>query len=326
MKDSIRRWAPIVSALGGVVLAVGSPAAYAQVRKGTVAAQSLPVYAEMSTDSDQVATLQHGAAVQILLSVTAGNGSWCSVANANEATKLGYVECTELAIVAAPGGTAIASASGIAAKGPPPSREQMAWALAASAIASTANREGTSTLAAEASARARELLAAGWGVRRRDDLFRALNELDEGTERAMFSKMGERSSALSETQFEKMVSRLSPQQANALKVAREYYPRYQGQSLLGWDYARYINVCRWGVAAGYMTPDEAWPLIMNAARTLQSTFGSWQEFGQNYMVGRKFVPPVDIGTPMRSAQAAYNWLISNSASPWQRIPWNLSLN
>lgn len=326
MKDSMRRWAPIVSALGGVVLAVGSPGACAQVRKGTVAAESLAVYAEMSTDSDQVATLQHGAAVQILVSVITGDGSWCSVANANSATKLGYVECTGLAIVAAPDGAPIASASGVAGQGPPPTREQEAWALAASAIAATANREGTRTLAADTPARAREILAVGWKVRTRDDLFNALNELEEGQEREMFSKMGERTSAMSEAEFEKVARRLNPLQANGLRVAREYYPRYQGQSLLGWDYARYINVCRWGVAAGYMTPDEAWPRIMNAARTLQRTFGSWQEFGQNYMVGRKFVPPIDGGLPPESLQAAYSWLISNPASPWQRIPWNLPLN
>lgn len=326
MKNSMRTWAQIASALGGVLLAVGYSSADAQVRKGTVAAQSLTVYAEMSTESDPVATLQHGAAVQILLSVTAGDGSWCSIANANSATKLGYVECTGLAIEAATAGAGITSTSRGAAQEPPHTHEQEAWALAASAIAATANHEGTSALAADTPARARAILIMGWNVHTRDDLFNALSELENGEESATFSKIGERVSHLSDPEFDKVVSRLNPLQANAFRVAREYYPSFQGRSLLGWEYARYINVCRWGVAAGYMTEGEAWPRVMNDARNLQSTFGSWQEFAQNYMVGRKFVHPIDVGTPYESPQAAYNWLIGNPASPWQRIPWNQPLN
>ncbi len=325
MRDSMRVWVTMVFALAGVVLAIDSPAARAQVRKGTVAAQSLAVYAEMSADSDQVATLQHGAAVQILLSVATGDGNWCSVAGANSATRLGYVECSGLTIEAAPGGASIASGAGMAAPGAPPTREQEAWALAASAIAATANQEGTSTLAENSPARAREILALGWNVRSRDDLYRALDELDEGQEREMFNKLGRRTSTMSDADFEKWVGRVTPFQANALRVAREYYPTYQFQSLIGWDYARYINVCRWAVAAGYITPEEAWPMVMNAARTLQMTFGSWQELGANYLAGRKFVPPNGVGVPIMSVQQAYNWLISASASPWQRIPWNLPL-
>jgi len=324
MKSSVRRSAPIVSALAGVVLAIGSTTAGAQMRKGTVSAQSLAVYAEMSTDSDQAATLEHGTAVQILFSATTADGSWCSVANANSTTRLGYVDCKGLAIEAAPDAAALTPARGMAAPGPPPTAAQKAWALAASAIAATANHEGTSTLAADTPARAREGLAVGWDVRSREDLFNALSRLDDGQEREIFSRLG--GSNLSDDQFNKVLSRLNPRQVNEARLAREYYPAHQSQSLIGWDYARYINVCRWGVSAGYITPEEAWPLVMNAARILQRSFGSWQEFGEDYMVGRKFIPPTTIGTPYESPQAAYNWLLNDPSSPWQKIPWNLPLN
>jgi hypothetical protein len=315
---------PIVSALAGLVFVVGSTATCAQIRKGTVVAQSLPVYAETSKDDDPVATLQRGTAVQILFSVTTGGGSWCTVADAGSSTKLGYVDCDGLAIGTAPGSST--SASDMSAPGPPPAPEQKAWALAASAMAATANAEGTSTLAADTPARAREILTSGWGVHTRVDLFNALDQLEEGQERAMFARLGKSLSALSDADFDKLVSRSSPLQATAAKVAREYYPRYQVQTLIGWDYARYINVCRWGVSAGYITPEEAWPRIMNAARTLQRYFGSWEELGQNYIVGRKFVAPTTVGIPAVNPQTAYTWLTSNPASPWQKIPWNLPLN
>ncbi|HEV2325727.1 MAG TPA: DUF1266 domain-containing protein [Terracidiphilus sp.] len=318
----MRRWAPATSTLAGVVFACTSMAGLAQVRKGTVAAQSLLVYAQMSTESDTVATLPHGAAVQILFSVTTGDGSWCSVANANSTTKLGYVDCNGLAIETVPG-SGPASAFGA---GQPPTPQQKAWALAASAIASTVNGTGTRTLAADTPAQAREALAAGWEVHNRDDLFNALSTIEDGQELAIFSMFGQRTSALSVADFNTLLSQLTPLQAKAARLARKYYQVYQSQNLTGWEYARYIDACRWGVSAGYLTPDEAWPRIMSAARLIQQTFGSWQEFGQNYLLGWEIFPTTTVGGPLReSPRAAYEWLISNPNSPWRKTPWNLPL-
>lgn len=318
--------AKTVTAVAGVVLAHWSPAARGQVRQGKVAAQSLPVYSEMSADSEQVTTLAHDAAVQILFSVTTGDGSWCSVADAKSSTKLGYVECNQLAIESAPR-EAAAPLSDIAAPGSRPTGQQEVWALAVTAIASTINRAGTSTLAADTPEQARKILAAGWQVHNREDLFNALGDIEDGREIAILSTLGQRISGLSEADFNKFLSRLTPSQAKAARVVRQYNTMYQGQNLTGWEYARYIDVCRWGVSAGYMTPDEAWPRIMSAARTIQGSFGSWREFGQNYLLGWKITPTETMGEPLRETpQAAYDWLISDPSSPWRRISWNLPLN
>lgn len=324
MNKAIRRWAPAISTLAGMVFACTSTAGLAQVRKGTVAAQSLPVYAQMSPESDAVATLQHGAAVQILFSVTNGDGSWCSVANANSTTKLGYVDCDGLTIETVPGsGPGPASAFGAAGQ---PTPEQRAWALAASAIASTVNGTGTGSLAADTPAHAREALAAGWEVHDRNDLFNALSTIEDGQELAIFTMFGQRTAALSEADFNTLLSRLTPLQAKAARLARKYYQVYQSQNLTGWEYARYIDACRWGVSAGYLTPEEAWPRIMSAARLIQQTFGSWQEFGENYLLGWEIFPTTTVGGPLReSPRAAYEWLLSNPKSPWRKIPWNLPL-
>jgi len=64
--------------------------------RGTVKVDSLPVYAEMSTDSDIVATLVRGKLVRITLSITNGDGSWCSVSNIDSSARLGFVRCEEL--------------------------------------------------------------------------------------------------------------------------------------------------------------------------------------------------------------------------------------
>ena len=70
----------------------------AQEKHGTVNVDSLAVYSEMSTDSDQVKTLARGAVVRILLSVTSSDGTWCSVANKGDSSRIGYVSCSGLDI------------------------------------------------------------------------------------------------------------------------------------------------------------------------------------------------------------------------------------
>jgi|HubBroStandDraft_1064217.scaffolds.fasta_scaffold66944_2 hypothetical protein len=70
--------------------------AFAQEKHGTVKVDSLAVYSTMSTDSDVVTTLPRGTAVRILFSVTGADGNWCSIANLDESSRIGYVPCSGL--------------------------------------------------------------------------------------------------------------------------------------------------------------------------------------------------------------------------------------
>lgn len=63
---------------------------------GTVKDESLPVYAEASTESDVVLTLTHGTVVRVGISVTSDEGMFCSIFNADTSVKLGYVRCERL--------------------------------------------------------------------------------------------------------------------------------------------------------------------------------------------------------------------------------------
>lgn len=323
MNGSMMRWTPVLSA--AAVWVMTSTALRAQVRQGTVTAQTLQVYAEMSADSDQVTTLAHGAAVQILFSVATGDGNWCSVANANSSTKLGYVDCQGLAIQTTGGTAAAVGASSTGAAGMLPTVEQKEWALAASDMIATFNHESLNTLAEGTPASARHILDYWWSIRSRDDLFNVLSWLESGGERQEFSVLGARATTLSDADLKKVLSRMGSEGANAVMLARKYYPRYQNQSVAGFDYARYINLCRWGVTAGYMTPDEAWPRIMTAARALQQNFGSWTDMGKNYLVGREFWSLKQTRIDGARMRATYEWLISTPSSPWRRIPWDLPL-
>src|SRR5947208_742465 len=127
---------------------------------------------------------------------------------------------------------------------PPPSDSQKQWALATTAIRTSQNGDrhdilGGQEKTAASVLSAKELLHGWWSVDSREDLFRALDSLAREGHRARFEK-----------------------------DAAAHYPKLGKKSLLGWDYARYIALCRWGFLVGYLSEQEAWDKIMPVARLL----------------------------------------------------------
>jgi len=318
--------------LSGLLFAAVPNSLQAQAERGTVKSSPLPVYAEMSADSDVVATLAPGKSVQITFSVTNSDGAWCRVSNVDSAEKLGYVRCDGLDRQNAP--STAAAGSGVVSSRPAyqafengtPSRAQERWALAASAILATFNREPLDTFSSNGSALGvRNTLQNWWGIGDRDEFLQALQWIDQGGHRQMFSALGARTAKLSPDELSQAESQLNSEDANSVMVAHRYYGKYSAQSITGWDYGRYINLCRWGVAAGYISEEEAWPRVMHAAQILQQSFGSWSEFGENYLVGREFWSLSQTRIDGQQMRAIYQKLLNDPGSPWNRIPWNLPL-
>ena len=302
--------------------------AAAQEQRGIVKSDSLQVYSQMSRDSEQVTTLARGTSVRIALSITNGEGSWCSVSNVDTSEKLGYVRCDGLERQNAPS-TAVSGSGALSMSSGtfhPPTREQKAWAIAASAILASFNHEPLNTLPSNGSAPAtRKLLRDWWGISNRDDLLGALSWIEQGGHRQLFSELGSRTAQASPEQLKEALTHLNSENANSVRVAHRYYGKFGSQSIAGWDYGRYINLCRWGVTAGYLSEDEAWQHAMYAASVLQQTFGSWREFGENYLVGREFWSLRQTTIDGNAMKGVYQRLLNDPASPWNRIPWNLPL-
>lgn len=300
-----------------------------QEERGTVRVHYLSVYAEMSTDSDIIATVARGKLVRI--TSLAPNG-WCILSVTDSSATTGFVRCNEvdrrtLPTTAAPAVTVAGSAAVRRRVGDQPrSRAQERWALAASAILSTFNHERLDTIASGGSVLGeRRLLQKSWDISSHDDLLNTLEWIDQGGHRQLFSTLGERSSNLSPEELSRVVSQLGPEDANSVLVAHRYYEKFGAQSITAWDYGRYINLCRWGVSAGYMSEEEAWPRVMHAAQIIQQTFASWREFGENYVVGREFWSLSQTRVDGQEMRAIYRSLLNDPGSPWNRIPWNLPL-
>ena len=107
-----------------------------------------------------------------------------------------------------------------------------------------------------------------------------------------------------------------------LKFAKEFSPQLREKSLIGWDYIRIVNVAGTCYAAGYLSEEEAWEEIMAAAKMLQKTFSSWEDLGNNYVLGSYYWGS---SKTYSDRLQAYKWLLTSSESPWKKYKWNLSL-
>jgi hypothetical protein len=316
-----------------LLVALAPVCASAQQALGTVKGDSFQVYRESSAQSEAVSTLARGAVVRINWSVTNGEGSWCGVSSIDPPAKLGFVRCDGLERQSK---AASAPSQGLPeiqeshAGSPSPTRAQKAWALAASALLTEFNHEQHDSLAGVSVTElhkscTRTTMQKWWDIRSREDLLRSLEWLDGGGHRQEFSAIGERASRLTPEETKQILPHLNAESGHRLLITQRYYPQLGQQSVIGFDYARYISLCRWGYTAGYLSEDEAWPRILYAARILQQNFSSWRELGENYLIGREYWSLHQTQVDGGAMRATYNRLLSNSNSPWNRIPWTLNL-
>ncbi|HEY0319833.1 MAG TPA: DUF1266 domain-containing protein [Pyrinomonadaceae bacterium] len=211
------------------------------------------------------------------------------------------------------------------------SKEQKIWALAASAILAEGNNEPHVIISRERSEEYiqgyRRLLDRTWGIRNRSDLVRTLDWIDQGGHRAEFERMGAQIADLDEQQYKTTLARYQDDLDiyRQIEVVRRYYRSLGSKSILAWDYCRYINLCRWAYIAGYITEDEAWAKIMPAARSIQQSFNSWQEMGEDYLIGREFWSYTETQKSGEKYRNIYQKLISDQSSPWHYSAWNLNL-
>ena len=139
--------------------------------------------------------------------------------------------------------------------------------------------------------------------------------------------MGAAVEALGDEQFREVQTKAQRNEelSHRIQIAKQHYKRLGPKSLLGWDYGRYVFLCRWGYFVGYITEEEAWHRIMPVAAKLQKTFDSWKDLGENYLIGREFWSLSQTKRDGQLYRDAFQRLLSDPASPWNRYPWNLDL-
>lgn len=170
-------------------------------------------------------------------------------------------------------------------------------------------------------------LVKWWKVRSREDLFDSLRWIEEGGHRKRFNDWGKYIQGLSDEEYTKLVKEKSndKEKLYEILIAKEYYEKLGEKSLWGWDYCRYICLCRWGYLVGYISKEEAWERIIPVAQMLQKKFDSWEDLGLNYLIGRKFWSYQYTKKNGDKYEDAFQRLLDMRSSPWNKYPWDMDL-
>jgi hypothetical protein len=206
------------------------------------------------------------------------------------------------------------------------------WALAASAMLGEWNGDRHDLLGGVAATessilRSQNVLRTSYGVTSRDDLLVTLAWLDQEGHRKRFEQLGARVAALTVEEKKSLMDlrRQDETLDDRVRILEQHFQRLGTKSLLGWDLTRYIALCRWGYLVGYLDEAEAWKLIMPAAQRLQGTFASWDDLGENYLIGRHFWSPDENRQNGHLHRDTFRRLLGSPDSPWNRYPWNTRL-
>lgn len=206
------------------------------------------------------------------------------------------------------------------------SKEQEQWAAAATAIIEQCPYKSNC-------GEYKNELNDMWGIYNREDMLAVLNWIETGGHSSYYDKIASQL-LCSEGNFcgkdlyneiIKLTWNNPEETINKLEVVKQFYKTTSGKSLTGWDYCRYIYLCRLGHKLGYLDEHEAWNRIITASKILQQTFGSWEDLANNYLIGHKFWSYQETVKKNIVFPDSLNSLIENPQSPWKKISWKTDL-
>jgi ankyrin repeat protein len=217
--------------------------------------------------------------------------------------------------------------------GNPPLTPAQSWALAVGATYTQRNGEDPHVLGygdandtdpVEPEDVKRELKDK-WNITNKNQLLNELEILRTLGDRTKIQELGAKLANITDTDFDTMLHQENsdPKRTEILRIARINYITWKDKSGLAFDLCRRAHMICAGYSAGYISADEAWPLLLENARLVQAGFHSWQEMGDNFLSGR------EAASGDRDARlGACTMLLQNPKdpnSPWNQLPWNTPL-
>jgi hypothetical protein len=109
------------------------------------------------------------------------------------------------------------------------------------------------------------------------------------------------------------------QQIDAFDYVRKNMNSTGNNLIYAWDYGRAVYVIRASYTAGYINDKEALLLIEEVGKRVKTRFASWDEFAENYAVGRKWW---GINDPRISEET--DMMMINANIFWSGVPWDWS--
>ena len=184
------------------------------------------------------------------------------------------------------------------------------------------------TSASEQPEKIRNMLADSWDVNSRQDLLNLLARIESGENghRGRYWRFREKFLSFPIESRGNVYLGTGPDEAPSAHIVDQQIraPLGRAMPITAWDFGRYISLCRAGYNIGWMSDKEAWERILPVARMLQASYGSWDEFAADYLVGRDFWDPSTV-----PENEKIRYLIMMLERPdgglWASIPWNESL-
>lgn len=209
----------------------------------------------------------------------------------------------------------------------------MRWALACSALMFTKHDEGCNSLRGDAPTEEnndteREALAEWWGIESREELLDQLKALqgDGGFNRTWKEYVKYQTNGMQLDQLLDVASDItSGDFSNRMSLVEQYGRKYGDRGILAWDLCRYVCLVRWGFRLGFVSEQEANELLLPVAKRLRSNYSSWQQMGEEYLVGRKFWNEEHWKKDEKEYSRIYKMLLTEKNSPWMKIPWDTDL-
>lgn len=205
-------------------------------------------------------------------------------------------------------------------------------ALAFGAILDVQNGEPHSQLVRpderkEAETTTKESMASWWDIHSREELLGTLEGLRSGENGQRYAYWNIRRRLLEGKMenYPRIIYEASSDddgRARAITVATHLGPLHGAAlPITAWDFGRYINLCRWGYVCGWLTEQEAWDRIIPAARLLQASYASWDDYAADYLVGRNFWNP-QAGAENETVRYIVTLLKLPPRGLWATIQWN----
>ncbi|GAB11689.1 hypothetical protein GOARA_082_00780 [Gordonia araii NBRC 100433] len=101
-------------------------------------------------------------------------------------------------------------------------------------------------------------------------------------------------------------------------IADSYFPTH----IRSWDLGRVGYVVRMSRAAGYLTTDECWPMLLSAAVSARSYYANWRQFAHGLVIGRAYWMALNemnnAGAAAKAAGERVHGLLMRPDSPWRR--------
>jgi hypothetical protein len=87
---------------------------------------------------------------------------------------------------------------------------------------------------------------------------------------------------------------------------------------LAWDLGRMVAVARSAYTVGYIDGGCLEETLDACARAMRETYSSWSDYGDDYVLGRRYFSPTDASTCPHVA--GVRWLRDDPRSPWRYVP------